>query len=104
MFPCSEFFHVVHEACKRFALCRSGWFLRRSDEGPGANGSGSNGRRDGSVSGSNDVGGVCIPVVVEGNEAESATQVESGAFQLCFAVYVPQPCRVANACEGGDVE
>ena len=35
---------------------------------------------------SDDVGGVCVPVVIESNEAESATQIESGAFQLCFVV------------------
>ncbi len=32
------------------------------------------------------VGGVCLPVIVESNEAERAAQVESGAFQLCFVV------------------
>ena len=86
MFPCSEFLHVVYEACKRIALSRSGWFLGRSDDGPGANGSGSNGGRGSGVGGSDDVGGVCVPVVIESNEAESATQIESGAFQLCFVV------------------
>ena len=50
------------------------------------------------------VGGVCLPVIVESNEAERAAQVESGAFQLCFVVQVLEPCRVANACEGGNVE
>ncbi len=86
MFPCSEFFHIVHEACKRIALCRSGWFLGRCDDGPGANGSDGDGGRGSGVGGSNDVGGVCLPVVVESNEAESATQIESGAVQLCFVV------------------
>ena len=104
MFPCSEFFHVVYEACKRIAFCCSGWFLGWSDDGPGANGSGSDGGRGSGVGGSDDVGGVCLPVIVESNEAERAAQVESGAFQLCFVVQVLEPCRVANACEGGNVE
>ena len=28
----------------------------------------------------------CVPVVIESNEAERTTQVESGAFKLCFVV------------------
>ena len=67
-------------------------------------GSGNNGGRGSGVGGSNDVGGVCFPIVIESNEAERATQVESGAFKLCVVVEVLQPCRVANACEGGTVE
>ena len=82
----NSFMSYTKRANASIAFCCSGWFLGRSDDGPGANGSGSDGGRGSGVGGSDDVGGVCIPVVVESNETESATQIESGAFQLCFVV------------------